>query len=148
MSDVFTAVKRSQVMARIRSRQNASTELTLIAILRGAHLNGWRRNQPIFGRPDFVFHKQKLALFVDGCFWHGCPKCYRAPRQNRVFWEAKLVANRKRDRVVNRHLKAAGWKVIRIWEHDLRRQDIRRRALTKKIKEIGSIVADGKNVGK
>jgi len=143
MSDVFTPIKRSQVMARIRSRQNASTELTLISILRVARLHGWRRNQLIFGRPDFVFRKQRLAIFVDGCFWHGCPKCYQAPRQNREFWEAKLIANRKRDRVVNGHLRASGWKVIRVWEHDLRRKNVGKRAFAKKIEEIALIVADG-----
>ena len=73
-------------------------------------------------RPDFVFRERKLAVFVDGCFWHGCAKCYVRPRQNRKFWDEKFARNTERDRKVNQALKAAGWKVLRIWEHELKRK--------------------------
>ena len=78
-----------------------------------------RRNVPTFRvKPDFVFRQARLALFVDGCFWHGCPKHATKPANNRLFWEKKLAGNQTRDRVVNRALRRAGWRVIRIWEHE------------------------------
>ena len=80
------------------------------------------RGEGVMVRPDFVFRERKVAVFVDGCFWHGCPKCYVRPRQNRKFWDAKFATNNERDRKVNKALKAAGWKVLRIWEHELRRK--------------------------
>jgi DNA mismatch endonuclease (patch repair protein) len=70
-------------------------------------------------RPDFVFLKSRTALFVDGCFWHGCPRHGTRPKNNRAFWHRKLSANEARDRLVNRALRRAGWQVLRIWEHDL-----------------------------
>ena len=120
MTDVFTKEKRSEVMSRIRSRGNVRTELRLIEIMRGAGITGWRRGQPVLGRPDFVFRRERVAVFVDGCFWHGCPKCYRRPKSNRKFWDAKAARNRARDAEVTRALRRAGWTVVRIWEHALR----------------------------
>jgi len=70
---------------------------------------------------DFVFRQLRLALFVDGCFWHGCPKHETKPKNNRAFWHRKLSANKTRDRLVTRALRRAGWRVLRIWEHTLRR---------------------------
>ncbi len=119
MADVFTKAKRSEVMSRIRSRGNRSTELRMISIFRSHGISGWRRNRPVFGRPDFVFPVERVAVFVDGCFWHGCPRHYTAPAGHAVFWRRKLVANRSRDRWVTRTLTRAGWKVLRIWEHAL-----------------------------
>ena len=77
-------------------------------------------------RPDFVFPELKLAVFVDGCFWHACPKHATKPRNNRAFWRRKLAANQARDRQVNRTLRAAGWRVVRIWEHELAKRHERR----------------------
>jgi DNA mismatch endonuclease (patch repair protein) len=119
VTDVFTKKKRSQVMAAIRSRGNKDTELKLASILRAAGITGWRRHQRILGRPDFVFRKARLAVFVDGCFWHGCPKHGRKPGSNRAYWLPKLRRNRERDDEVKRSLSSAGWAVIRLWEHDL-----------------------------
>ena len=77
-------------------------------------------------RPDFVFRERRVAIFVDGCFWHACPIHATRPRHNAAFWRQKLAANRTRDRRVNRALRAAGWRVLRIWEHALaRRQEAR-----------------------
>ncbi|MEW6286707.1 MAG: very short patch repair endonuclease [Chloroflexota bacterium] len=121
MSDVFTKQKRSQVMSRIRGKGNKDTELAMMRILRSGHISGWRRNQTLLGKPDFVFPKQKIALFVDGCFWHGCSKHSSIPKNNRRFWERKLQQNKERDRFVNRELRKLGWKVIRVWEHELRK---------------------------
>lgn len=90
MTDVFTAAKRSEVMSRIRSRGNKDTELRLIQIFRKAGIKGWRRNQKLIGNPDFVFRAAGVAVLVDGCFWHGCPQCYRRPSSNRKYWDAKI----------------------------------------------------------
>lgn len=119
MPDVFTKAKRSEVMARIRSRGNKNTELALMRVFRAHGITGWRRHQPVFGKPDFVFSKLRLAVFVDGCFWHACPSHSRVPAGNRTFWRKKLARNQARDRLVNRVLRAKGWRVIRIWEHAL-----------------------------
>ena len=123
MSDVFTKAKRSEVMSRIRGRGNKDTELALAKLLRRHGIKGWRRNKPVFGKPDFVFPKLKLAIFVDGCFWHGCPKHATKPANNRAFWRRKLSSNKKRDQVVNQTLRKAGWRVLRIWEHELARKN-------------------------
>ena len=79
-------------------------------------------NQAVFGMPDFVFPKQKIALFVDGCFWHGCPlpKHSNLPKNNQEFWAKKLQGNKDRDKLVSRELKKSGWKVLRVWEHELK----------------------------
>ena len=116
MADVFTKAKRSAVMALIRSRGNRATELRLIALMREHGITGWRRNARVFGKPDFVFRVEKLAVFVDGCFWHGCPRHGTMPAGNRAFWKAKLARNVSRDREVTRTLRKAGWRVIRVWE--------------------------------
>jgi len=119
MADVFTKEKRSEVMSRIRGKENKDTELVMIQILRSSHISGWRRNQVLLGKPDFIFPKQKVALFVDGCFWHGCPKHSNMPKNNREFWEKKLQGNKDRDKYVSRILRRSKWKVVRIWEHEL-----------------------------
>jgi DNA mismatch endonuclease (patch repair protein) len=123
MADVFSRRKRSAIMARVRSCGNERTEVALLRVLRRQRITGWRRHRPVFGKPDFVFPKQRLAIFVDGCFWHSCPKHSTQPVSNRSFWMRKLVRNSARDRLVNRALRKAGWKVIRIWQHDLTRKN-------------------------
>ena len=132
MPDVFTQAKRLQVMARIRSRGNKATELALAKLLRRHGITGWRRQREVRGpksevrrfrvRPDFVFPKLKVAVFVDGCFWHACPLHATKPRNHAAFWRKKLSANRARDRRVNLALRASGWRVLRVWEHELARK--------------------------
>lgn len=121
MPDVFTKEKRSQVMSRIRGRGNKDTELALAKLLRAARITGWRRHQSLFGRPDFAFRRQRVVIFVDGCFWHGCSRHSNMPANNRAFWQKKLTRNQARDRLVTQTLRQQGWRVIRIWEHDLRK---------------------------
>ena len=120
MADVFSRSKRSEVMAAVRSRGNQATELRLITILRAAGLTGWRRQQPLPGRPDFIFRHARVAVFVDGCFWHGCQLHGRRPATRKAFWDRKLDRNAARDREVNRLLRRRGWRVVRIWEHALK----------------------------
>src|SRR5690348_5409533 len=113
--DVFSRAKRSDVMSRIRSRGNRETEQALASLLRKYRISGWRRHLSILGRPDFVFRSERLVVFVDGCFWHGCPNCYRPPKTRKPYWSEKIVRNRARDRRVSRILKQQGWIVMRIW---------------------------------
>jgi DNA mismatch endonuclease (patch repair protein) len=121
--DVFSKEKRSQVMAAIRHRGNRSTERTFAALLRAFRVSGWKlHSSDVIGKPDFYFPSRQIAIFVDGCFWHGCPRCFQAPVQNASFWQAKIERNRKRDRKVARGLRCAGVRVIRLWEHDLERR--------------------------
>jgi DNA mismatch endonuclease (patch repair protein) len=123
MVDVFSKTKRSMVMSRIRGRGNKDTELALAKLFREYRIKGWRRNQPIFGKPDFVFRQHRLALFVDGCFWHGCLKHSKPPSSNQIYWQAKMIRNKSRDRAVSRALRKRGWRVLRIWEHELARKN-------------------------
>lgn len=123
MPDVFTKEKRSLVMARIRGRGNKDTEIALAKLLREARITGWRRHLAILGKPDFTFREARLVVFVDGCFWHRCPKHSTLPSNNREFWLHKLESNQARDRLVTRSLRAKGWRVLRIWEHELSRKN-------------------------
>ena len=145
MPDIFTKAKRSDVMSRIRSRGNRATELALMRVFRAEGITGWRRHVQILGRaallrgpnisaaqqrrptvrvrPDFVFPKLRLAVFVDGCFWHGCPKHETKPKTNAAFWRKKFATNKARDRLVTRALRREGWRVLRIWEHELARKN-------------------------
>jgi len=123
MSDVFSKAKRSAVMSRIRSRGNRDTELALIRIFRVNKIVGWRRCWPLIGKPDFVFRNSLLAVFVDGCFWHGCLKHSKPPGSNQTYWRAKMIRNKARDRSVSRALRKRGWRVLRIWEHELKRKN-------------------------
>lgn len=119
MGDVFSTEKRSEVMSRIRGRGNKATEVALAKLLRAEGITGWRRHLPLVGKPDFAFPKQRVVIFVDGCFWHRCPKHSNLPRNNADFWKAKLQGNVRRDRLVTKQLRAAGWHVLRVWEHQL-----------------------------
>ena len=110
-------------MSRIRGKGNKSTELMMIKLFREYRITGWRRHLPLPGKPDFCFVRQKVAVFVDGCFWHGCPKCYIRPKSNQRFWDEKRHANMARDRKVCRELKSLGFRVIRLYEHQLKTPD-------------------------
>jgi DNA mismatch endonuclease, patch repair protein len=108
-------------MSRIRGRGNRDTELRMISLFRAARIPGWRRQAKIFGKPDFVFPKERLAVFVDGCFWHrhsGCKFNY-TPKTRLDFWLSKFAKTKTRDQIVNRTLKQSGWRVLRIWECEL-----------------------------
>jgi DNA mismatch endonuclease (patch repair protein) len=138
MADIWTRAKRSDVMSRIRGSGNKDTELKLMTVFRLHGVTGWRRNAPVFGKPDFVFQKLKLAVFVDGCFWHGCPIHATQPKTNAEFWQTKIARNQARDRLVTRTLRRTGWRVIRIWEHELtRKYELR---LLARLKRAGLLV--------
>jgi DNA mismatch endonuclease (patch repair protein) len=136
MADVFSVSKRSEVMAQIRARGNKATELEFARLLRVYNVTGWRRHVAVTlhipkkgaastskrsrVRPDFVFPKYKIAIFVDGCFWHGCADHCTPPASNVEFWRTKLAQNRKRDRWATKALRNMNWQVLRIWEHQLK----------------------------
>lgn len=121
MADIFTGAERSKLMAKIRGRGNRTTELRLITLLRENGLHGWRRHLALPGTPDFTFSRQRTCVFVHGCFWHGCPRCRKVPMSNSTFWRKKIEGNRRRDRKDVHALKKRGYKVIVIWECQLRR---------------------------
>jgi DNA mismatch endonuclease (patch repair protein) len=118
-------------MRSVRSHGNRSTELALRTIFRSHHVTGWRRHIPLTGKPDFAFATARLVVFVDGCFWHGCPQCYRNPKANKKFWVEKHRYNRARDVTVSRVLRGSGWRVLRLWENELRDAD----AVAQKVKQ-------------
>ena len=146
----FGGLTRSKLMSRVRSRGNKTTEVALAKLFRRHKITGWRRQIQIITprpspglrppspapasegrrgkqkfrvRPDFVFRQVRLALFVDGCFWHGCPKHGTPPKGNAAFWRKKISRNQIRDRLVTRTLRRIGWRVLRIWEHELARRN-------------------------
>ena len=113
---------RSANMRAIRSNGNRSTELCLRALLIQTGCRGWRTHSKEFlGTPDFVFPAARVVIFMDGCFWHGCPACGHIPKTNMEYWAAKIGRNKKRDRRYSRELRKQGFKVIRIWECALKR---------------------------
>lgn len=121
--DKISREQRSKNMSAIRSRGNKTTEAELASLFRRNKIVGWRRHhRKIYGSPDFIFPKAKLAVFADGCFWHGCKKHCIMPKSNKDYWSKKIARNKARDRKVNAFYGAKGWKVLRIWEHDLREQ--------------------------
>ncbi len=135
--DVVSKRKRSQIMSAVRARGNRSTEQALKRMFRTHGITGWRSHQiiglktitrsagriarPATVRPDFAFRDKRVVVFVDGCFWHRCPWHYRTPKTNQGFWDDKTRANKARDIRVHRALRNLGWRVVRLWEHEIRR---------------------------
>jgi DNA mismatch endonuclease, patch repair protein len=123
------SVVRSAAMGKIKSRNNRTTELRLRMALIREGCSGWVLHPDLPGRPDFFFRREKLAVFVDGCFWHGCKMCGHVPKTRSRFWSAKIDRNRQRDKHTTQTLKSAGIKVLRIWEHSLIYRDSLQRAV-------------------
>jgi DNA mismatch endonuclease (patch repair protein) len=123
MADFLTKAQRSVRMASIRSRGNKRTEMALVRLFRQHHITGWRRHQRMLASPDFIFRAQRLVIFVDGCFWHGCPKHSLHVLKSGAYWKKKLVANQRRDQLMTRTLRRKDWRVLRIWEHELARKN-------------------------
>lgn len=122
----FGGLTRSALMSRIRGKGNKTTELRMVKLLRKVRLRGWRRNLDLPGKPDFAWPTKSLAVFIDGCFWHG-HSCNRnlTPKRNAKIWMEKIEKNRLRDRMVMRQLRRLGWKIVRIWECQLTRNSER-----------------------
>jgi DNA mismatch endonuclease, patch repair protein len=113
----FGGLTRSELMSRVQSYGNGTTEIATIRLMRKHRITGWRRKAKLKGNPDFVWPQLNLALFIDGCFWHG-HGCARnlTPKTNAALWSDKIRTNRKRDQRNTRALKISGWTVVRIWE--------------------------------
>jgi len=120
-------------MRAVRSKDNRSTERCLRLALVRAGVSGWKFHPPsIVGNPDFLFSEERLAVFVDGCFWHGCSICGHLPRKNSAYWAMKIQRNQMRDRKTTRRLRGAGFTVYRIWEHEIQHD---RQAVLSKIEK-------------
>lgn len=120
---VFAGVtaRASKNFSGIRGRNNRTTEVRFRLALVRAGISGWKmHNRALPGNPDFVFPKEQIAVFVDGCFWHGCRRCGHIPKTNTSFWHAKIQRNIERDRANIRKLRERDFIVTRIWEHELK----------------------------
>jgi len=124
MTDTFSKEKRSQIMRLVKGNKNKSTELKLITFFRANNFKGWRRTYPLFGKPDFVFLSRRVAIFVDGCFWHGHNCRNTKPESNKEYWTKKISRNQDRDAAVVTYLNNKNWNVLRIWECELKEKDI------------------------
>jgi DNA mismatch endonuclease (patch repair protein) len=126
MADTFSDRERSQIMRAVKSKGNKSTEARLIRLFKEHGITGWRRNANLPGHPDFVFPKAKVAVFADGCFWHGHGCRNVTPADHAEYWRKKIERNMARDKRVTRELKQQGWIVIRIWECEIKRGEMRK----------------------
>lgn len=123
MADVFDNKKRSEIMSKVRSKNNKSTELKLIQVFKENGIVGWKRNYQVKGHPDFVFLNEKIAIFVDGCFWHGHDCRNTRPSDDADYWTKKRERNMKHDKEITELFELRGWTVIRIWECELKKKN-------------------------
>lgn len=135
--DVLSREKRSQIMASVKSSDTKPEML----VRRYLHAHGFRyglHNRKLPGSPDIVLRKYKTIIFINGCFWHGHEGCkyYRLPKSNLEFWQTKIERNRQRDIETIEALKAKGWRVITIWECELRNIAQRGETLIQLVKDI------------
>ena len=124
MSDIYSKEERSLIMSKVSSKNNKSTELKLIRFFHANGIKGWRRNYKVIGKPDFVFLSKRIAVFVDGCFWHGHDCRNLRPSDNKDYWDAKISRNIQRDKEVTNLFEQRGWTVIRIWECELKKKNL------------------------
>ena len=130
---------RSRTMAAIKAKHAKSTERTLRMALIRAGIKGWKLHiLSLPGKPDFFFPESNLAIFVDGCFWHGCAQCGHIPKTNNAFWAAKIQRNIQRDASNSRKLRKAKIRCLRIWEHSLKNQIGRAKVVTRIMKLLDS----------
>ncbi len=124
MSDVFDKEARSNIMRAVKSINPKSTELALIKLFKENHITGWRHNYNVKGHPDFVFLKKRIAIFVDGCFWHGHDCRNTRPAANAEYWAKKRARNMQHDKEITQLFERRGWTVMRIWECELSKKNI------------------------
>lgn len=125
MADVFTKKKRSEIMSRIRAKNTKLEQDFLKKLSSLTHKAGYRYRKHysgLSGKPDIAFPAKKIAVFIDGCFWHGCPLHSRIPLSNVAYWKKKLERNRLRDKEINKAAKKDMWRVVRIWEHQVKKK--------------------------
>ena len=124
MAEKISKQQRSLIMKAVKSRNARSTELTLVQIFKEFQIKGWRRTYKLFGSPDFVFPKKRIALFCDGCFWHGHTCRKTKPATNVDYWKKKIQSNKNRDKLVTVTLTQINWKVIRLWECEIKNHSL------------------------
>lgn len=123
MGDAFSKEDRSAIMRSVKSKNTKSTELTMIKLFKENHITGWRHNYNVKGHPDFVFLNKKVAIFVDGCFWHGHDCRNTRPSENSEYWAKKRERNVRHDKEINILFQKRGWTVLRIWECELKKKN-------------------------
>ena len=131
MADIFSKKKRSEIMSKIRSK-DSKIELEFRKDLWKTGLRYGKNSTNYFGKPDLVLLKHKAVVFIDSCFWHSCKKHGSMPQVRKKFWEAKLERNKQRDKEVSKSYKKKGWKIFRVWEHDIKKD---RQKIVDKIKK-------------
>lgn len=143
MPDKHTKAQRSYNMSRIRA-SNTKPELALRKALWASGLRYRTSNNQFLGKPDLTFRKEKLAIFVDGCFWHKCPQHFIRPKNNKAYWNKKILSNVKRDQRINQELVAQGWRILRFWEHELEMDlaDVIKRVSLELKKKPGDLAMD------
>ncbi len=123
MADVFSKEKRTEIMRNVKSSGNKSTELRLMSFFADNHITGWRRHYNVIGHPDFVFPDRHIAIFVDGCFWHGHDCRNTRPSSNMDYWISKRQRNIDHDHAITVLFEKRHWTVIRIWECELQKKN-------------------------
>ena len=121
-TDIVSKKKRSEIMSRVKSR-DSKMEISFRKKLWKRGFRYLKNSGKYFGKPDIVLPKYETVIFIDSCFWHGCEKHYSPPKTRAKFWKNKIERNKQRDNEVNLHYEERGWKMIRIWEHDLKSKD-------------------------
>ena len=119
MGDKFSKDIRSRIMSKVQRNSKPEQVLRKALFRLGYRYSLDHRFKELNFKPDIVMVSRKVCIFVDGCFWHKCPKCFKAPKSNKKYWNAKIKKNIERDKEQNKHLKKNGWKVIRVWEHEI-----------------------------
>ncbi len=123
MSDVFSKEQRSEIMRSVKSKNTKSTELKMVKLFKDNKITGWRRTYPVKGHPDFVFLEKRVAIFVDGCFWHGHDCRNTRPSSNEEYWQKKRERNAQHDKEITELFEKRGWTVLRIWECELKKKN-------------------------
>lgn len=118
MVDIFSKKKRSEIMSKIRSKET-KLEIKFRKALWNKGFRYRKNAKRYFGKPDVLLKKYRTVIFIDSCFWHGCPKHFKMPSTRMAFWKKKIERNRQRDKEVDRHYKKEGWTVVRLWEHQI-----------------------------
>ena len=118
--DTVSKQERSEIMSKIRSKET-KLEKSVWKILSENGIKYRKYRSKCFGKPDAVITSQKIVIFIDSCFWHGCKKHCRMPATNKKYWISKIKRNKERDKEVNEHYKKTSWKIVRIWEHEIKK---------------------------
>lgn len=118
MADTISKKKRSEIMSKVKSK-DSKIEIDFRKAIWKAGFRYRKNPTKYFGKPDIVLPKHKTAIFIDSCFWHGCKRHCRLPTARKKYWTAKIERNKERDKEVNRHYRKIGWKIVRVWEHNL-----------------------------